>query len=424
MAVDFKFPDLGEGVTEGEIKKLVVKEGDTIKQDQPIAEVETDKAVVEMPSPTAGTVLKIYFREGQVIKVGQVLATIGAEGEAVEPAGPALEGPAPLRPPSVSVVGELPVSEEVVSSVQSAVPAEAGGKILATPAVRKLAKDMNLDISKLKGTGPGGRVTEDDVRAAGKGVAPAAEEKPTVHRVPKFDLYGYVDRLPVRGIRRTTAKKMLESSLSTAPVTVMDDADVTDLVAVRERLKPAIQEERKVHLTFLPFVVKAVVMALKSHPLLNAQMDDEGEEILVKKYWNIGVAVAIEDGLMVPVVKAADQKGLIDMAAEIQDLIEKSQSRKIDLGDLKGGTFTITNYGSLGGTYGTPIINFPEAAILGMGVIRELPVVRDGQIVIRKMMPLSLTFDHRILDGAEATRFLADLMKYLSNPELIMAEQV
>jgi pyruvate dehydrogenase E2 component (dihydrolipoamide acetyltransferase) len=377
-----------------------------------------------MPAPTAGTILKLNFKEGQVVKVGEVLATIGAEGEEIKPPAPAAAPALEPRKPSVSVVGELPEGEAVVSSIQMAEAPSEGKRVLATPAVRKLAKDMGIDLAAVKGTGPGGRVTESDVKSATVPAPPAPEEKPAAKRVPKFDLYGYVDRIPVRGIRRTTAKKMLESSLSTAPVTIMDDADVTDLVAIRERLKPVIQEERKVHLTFLPFIVKAVVMALKNHPLLNSQMDDETEEILVKKYWNIGVAVAIEDGLMVPVVKAADQKGILDVAAEIQDLIEKAQTRKIDLGDLKGGTFTITNYGSLGGTYGTPIINYPEAAILGVGVIRDLPVVREGEVRIRKMMPLSLTFDHRILDGAEATRCLAELMKYLSDPELLLTEQI
>jgi len=416
MPTDFRFPDLGEGVTEGEIKKWLVKEGDLVKPDQAIAEVETDKAVVEMPSPTGGKVLRLYHREGDTVKVGEVLATIGAEGEEAPKVAPKPPEEEVARRPSVSVVGELPEEEIMVSSKPEQVPMAAPTEVLATPAVRKLAKDLGVEISTVRGSGPGGRITEEDVRSSTKPKEPSRPRKQA-----KFDLYGYIDREQVKGIRKSTAKKMMESTLKTAMVTMMDDADVTELVALRERIKAVAMEERKVKLTYMPFIVKAVVMALKNNPYLNSSLDEESGEIIIKRYYNIGVAVASEDGLMVPVVKVADQKEIMDIAAEIEELSRKSSERKIDLGDLKGGTFTITNYGALGGTYGNPIINYPEAAILGVGRIREMPWVKNGQVVPRKVLPLSLTWDHRIMDGAQAAKFMGELVRYLENPELILA---
>lgn len=417
MAVEFKFPDLGEGVAEGEIRKWLVKVGDTVKQDQSLAEVETDKAVVEMPAPTAGVILRLDHQEGDVVKVGEVLAVIGSAGEA--PAAPSAPAPAQAegKRQSVSVVGELPTEEIMVSSRQAAPPAAASSEVKAVPAVRRLAKDLGVDLSQVHGTGPEGRISEEDVRKASRPSPPAAEGK---KGVPKFDLYGWVDRVPVKGVRKVTAKHMMESQARVAAVTAMDDADVTDLVALREKLKEVAQTERNVKLTYMPFIIKAVVQALKAHPLLNSVIDDENEVILVKKYWNVGIAVAIDEGLVVPVVKAADQKDVFDLAEEIRSLADLARDRKLDLADMKGGTFTITNYGIFGSTYGTPIINYPEVAILGTGRITEMPVVRDGQIKVRKILPLSLTFDHRAFDGAEAGRFMTDLKKYLESPELLL----
>ena len=414
MATDFKFPDLGEGVTEGEIKKWLVQEGDAVKLDQPIAEVETDKAVVEMPSPLAGKILKLYRQEGEVVKVGEVLATIGAEGEAVG-IGVSAEPAEMAKRPSVSVVGELPESEAVVSSSSSNATLVETKTVEAMPAVRKLAKELNADLEAIKGTGPNGRITEEDVRTT------SAKMPPKPKRVAKFDLYGFIDREPLKGIRRSTAKKMIEATLKAAQVTMMEDVDVTELVLLRERLKTMAMEQRKVKLTYLPFIIKAVTMALKNNRYLNSSIDEETEEILIKKYYNIGIAVAIEDGLMVPVIKEADAKEFMDLAVEIAELTERAKERKVDLADLKGGTFTITNWGTLSGTYGTPIVNYPEAAILGVGRIREMPWVKDGKIEIRKILPLSLTWDHRILDGAQAANFMNELVRYLENPEIIMA---
>lgn len=410
MGKDFKFPDLGEGVTEGEIKKWLVKEGDTVKKDQSIAEVETDKAVVEMPSPYSGRMGKINFPEGGIVRVGEVLASIddAGEGEAVSDVG------------SVSVVGELPVSEEVVSSTGAEVKVTTSRTIQATPAVRKLAKELQVDLTAIQGTGPQGRVTEEDVRAGQTQQKPPPTVGPKVQ--PKFDIYGWVDRKPLRGVRRSVAKHMLEAQSKAALVTTNEIADVTELVALREKVKQYALEVKEVKLTYLPFIMKAVIAALKKHPYLNSSMDEEAEEIVLKKYYNLGIAVATEEGLLVPVVKAADQKDIFTLALELKTLADAANSRKIDLADLKGGTFTITNYGVIGGTFATPIPNYPEGAILGTGRIQEAPYVVNGEVVVRKLLYLSLTFDHRILDGAEAATFLNDLKQFLENPQLLLMD--
>jgi len=405
MTTEFRFPDLGEGIAEGEVKKWLVKVGDVVSKDQSLAEVETDKAVVEIPSPVAGKVLRLDHKEGELVKVGEVLAVIGEEGEAAQ-----VQAPAPAiveeRPPSVSVVGELPTEEVVVTSAtQKRSPRD----VKAMPAVRKAARDRGVDIVSVQPSGPSGQVVESDLGA-----------RPAARTVPKFDIYGYVDRVPIRGIRRTTAKRMLESQARTAAVTSMEQADVTRLVGMRERLKGPMKEQKGVNLTYMPFIVTAIVRALKLHPLLNSMIDDEREELIIRKYYNIGVAVAIDDGLMVPVIKAADQKSLWELAEEIALLAKSAQERKIDLADLKGGTFSITNYGVFGGTYGTPIINYPETAILGIGRIMDAPLAVDGAVKVRKVLPLSLTFDHRAYDGAVAAKFLRDLVRLLENPEELL----
>lgn len=417
MVVEFKFPDLGEGIAEGEIKKWLVKKGDVIEVDQSLAEVETDKAVVEVPSPSAGKVLDLRFKEGDIVLVGEVLAVIGEEGEKPEKAKPTEK--VVERKPSISVVGELPEAPEEEE------PVEKPKEILATPKVRKLAEELKVEITKITGSGKDGRVLEKDVRAAVEKVVLEPEVKEKVEekkpkKVPKFDLYGWVDRVPVRGVRRTTSKRMVESLQKTAPVTSTEMADVTKLVELRTREKEVVMRTRGVKLTYMPFIVKAVVEALKEHPYLNAVMDDENEEIILKKYYNIGIAVAIEDGLIVPVIKGADQKSIFELAEDVERLAEAANNRTIDIADLKGGTFTITNYGVIGGLFGTPIINYPEVAILGAGAIRDTPMVKDGEVKVRKVIHLSLTFDHRVLDGAEAQKFLNTLVRYLEDPELIL----
>ncbi len=402
MAKQFKFPDVGEGITEGEIVRWLVKEGDKVKEDQPLAEVETDKAIVEVPSPYSGTVLKIYHKEKDIVKVGEALVSIGEKGESpeeVEPEEKAEAGPA--QPPSV--VGDIKESREEIRD------------ILATPKVRKLALELGVDIKSVKGTGPQGRITEEDVRNAKKEEKP--EKKPSVPKVKsKYDFYGSLERIPIRGVRRATAKIMSESVSKAAHVTHCDEADMAELIKIKEGLKPEAQE-KGVKLTYLPFVIKALVEALKLHPLLNATVDDEEDEIIVKKYYNIGIAVDVPDGLIVPVIKMADQKSLFTLAEEIKNLAEAAKERSVDLADLKGGTFSITNVGMLGGEFATPIINYPEVAILATLRIKERARAADGEIKARNTLPLCLSFDHRVIDGAEAARFMNDLIEFLENPE-------
>jgi pyruvate dehydrogenase E2 component (dihydrolipoamide acetyltransferase) len=417
MAFEFKFPDIGEGLTEGEIVRWLVKEGDEVKEGQPLVEVETDKALAEIPSPKTGVILKILAKEKEIIKVGQVIVIIGEEGEAL--AAP------PPRPGSVGVVGELEEAPEEAPSVTvTAEPVKTvlvSEHALATPAVRSLAKEMGVDINKMKGSGPEGRVLEKDVRqfADAKGKPPEPEKKIT--KVKKYDLYGYVDRIPLRGVRRSIAKAMVKSKYTAPHVTTMDEADVTELWKIREKEKKT-AEKKGIRLTILPFIVKAVIAGLSEHPYLNASLDDEHEEIILKKYFNIGVATDTPEGLMVPVVKNAKDKSILQIADELTQLVEKARNRTIDLADLRGGTFTISNYGALGGIYATPIINYPEVAILGVGKMKDTPLVRNGKLVVRKILSLSLSFDHRVVDGGEGARFLNTVIARLEDPDLILLE--
>jgi pyruvate dehydrogenase E2 component (dihydrolipoamide acetyltransferase) len=404
MAKQFRFPDVGEGITEGEVVRWLVKEGDEVKADQTLAEIETDKAIVEMPSPYAGTVLKLHFKEKDVVKVGDVLVTIGAKGEAVPEAGAAAAPPA---------VGRGPAAAQVSGIKGPTSPAVPAGEILATPKVRNLAREVGVDLSSVQGTGPGGRITEEDVRSAKE---KPAEKKLQIKVKSKYDFYGNLERIPLRGVRRATARHMRESLDKAAHVTHCDEADAAGLVALREKMK-AEAEARGVKLTYLPLIVKALIEALKLHPTLNASLDDDEGEIVVKKYYNIGIAVDVPDGLIVPVVKMADQKSVLDIAEEIQNLAKAAKERSLDLADLRGGTFSITNVGVIGGYAATPIINYPEVAILATMKIEDRARVANGAVVVRKTLPLCLSFDHRVNDGAEAARFTKDLIRFLEEPE-------
>ena len=424
MAFEFKFPDIGEGLTEGEIVRWLVKEGDGIKEGQPLVEVETDKALAEIPSPRTGVVLKIMAKEKEIVKVGQVIVVIGEKGEAAAAPAPKPSAP-PSKPKSVGVVGELEEAPEeaaaVVAKVVPMKPAFVSEHALATPAVRALARELGVDINKVQGTGSEGRVLEKDVRQAAEGKAKPVEEVKKPAKVKKYDLYGYVERIPLRGVRRSIAKAMVKSKYTAPHVSAMDEADVTELWQIREKEKK-VAESKGIKLTILPFVIKAVIAGLTEHPYLNATLDDDSEEIILKKYFNIGLATDTPEGLMVPVVKLAKEKSIFELAQESAQLAEKARNRTIDLADLKGGTFTITNYGAVRGIYGTPIINYPEVAILGIGKIQEKPVVRDEKVVIRRILPLSLSFDHRVVDGAEAARFLQTVIARLEDPDLILLE--
>ncbi|GFE56168.1 dihydrolipoamide acetyltransferase family protein [Geobacter sp. AOG1] len=394
MPFEFKLPDLGEGITEAELRRWLVKEGDLIAEHQGIAEVETDKAVVEIPSPKAGRIEHLLRREGELVPVGAALLTIGIEGEE-----------APPRPRSVGIVGELPEAEEV------RVGPEVGKGVLATPAVRALAREMGVDLSGIAGSGPRGSITREDLLTS----TGAASSPP--------DIYGPVERIPLRGVRRTIARNLVASQRQTAFVTGMEEADITELWQLRVR-ETGETHERGIHLTFLPFIIKAVQHALLEHPYLNASIDDTANEIVLKKYCNMGIAVDTPDGLMVPVLRDVARKSVLELAEELDRLGERARARTITLDEMRGSTFTITNYGHFGGTYATPIINYPDAAILGCGRIAERPWVVSGAILIRKILHLSLTFDHRVTDGVDAARFLRKVVRYLEDPGLLFLESV
>ena len=417
MVFEFKFPDVGEGITEGEIVKWLIKEGDKVREDQVIGEIETDKAIVQIPSPKAGTILRIHIKEGGIVKVGETLVTIGETGEKVEVKKEE-------KPKSVGVMGVLEeAKEDIEIPVKKENKVEKVEGVLATPAIRNLAKSLNVNLADIKGSGPGGRITKEDVENATKrsNQEVTKNEVSGIKVTKKYDMFGYVDRIQLKGIRKATAKLMDESHIKAAHVMHSDLIDITHLYEIREKEKVK-AAKKNIKLTYLPFIIKAVIDSLKEHPYLNATLDDSNNEIILKKYYNIGVAVDTEDGLLVPVIKVADSKKILDLAKEIEELAEKARTRKIDLMDLRGGTFTITNVGSIGGLYFVPIINYPEAAILGLGRIHDAPLIVNGKIEIRKVLPISISFDHRILDGAEAARFANKIKELLEDPDEFIIE--
>ena len=412
MAFVFNFPDVGEGIHEGQVVEWLVSEGEVVAVDQPLLKVETDKAVVELPSPRAGTILKLHADADAAIFVGDPLVTIGEAGEdaGVEPAGDA--EPAPEAPSAPPVEAEAPA------------PAVAARRPLATPRTRALARKLGVDLASVQGTGSGGRITDEDVQQAkdGGGSAPdrtAAAAPPAGVSASTVD--GEVERVPITHLRKVIANAMRYSKQHSAHVTHVDEADVTDLMDHYRRAKPVIEERTGVKFTVLPFFIKALVATLKKYPIFNASVDEEQQEILFKKYYNIGIAVDTPEGLIVPVIRDADRKDMVDIAAEVADKAQRARERQLTLDELKGGTCTITNIGPLGGVFATPIINQPELAIVGLHAIKERPEVVDGEIAIRKMMYLSISFDHRYVDGAEAARFMSDLVRLVSQPMLLMA---
>jgi pyruvate dehydrogenase E2 component (dihydrolipoamide acetyltransferase) len=392
--IEFKFPDVGEGIAEGEIVRWLVKVGDTVRAHQPLVEMETDKAVVELPAPSGGVVKELRGEEGETVPVGTVLAVI-------EEGGTKEEKPEE-RNRALGVVGELEEAPEAeaVQTEKSVKPA-AGPQAL--PRDRKLAEELGVELGALHGSGPQGRITEADIRAAQSPEAPAEE------------------RIPLRGVRKAMAKSMAASARSAVHVTIMERADAQSLRDLKER-EHALAERKGVRLTYLSFIVKSLTLSLERFPLLNSTFDEAAGEIVLHKKINIGFAVDTPEGLLVPVIRDIRCRSILDLAAALQDLAIRARERKITPSELKGGTFTISNYGALGGLWGTPITNPPEVAILGVGRIEETAVVRDGQVVVRPVVPLSLTFDHRIIDGATAHRFLNGLIDHIENPDLILLE--
>jgi len=411
MAFVFSFPDVGEGIHEGRVVEWLVAEGDTVAEDQALVKVETDKAVVELPSPHAGTVLRLHAAADAEIFVGDPLVSIGEPGEELSAdAAPAAQ--------------EAPVAAEAAPAAvpEPSAPAQ---RPLATPRTRAMARKLGVDLGQVQGSGAGGRITDSDVERAARGEAPAqaAAAAPAAASpgVAQATAEGEVERVPLTHLRKVIANAMRASKHTSAHVTHVDEADVTDLVAHYRGVKPVIEEQTGVRFTLLPFFIKALVATLQRYPAFNASVDEERQEMIFKKYYNIGVAVDTPEGLIVPVIREADQKDMVALAAEVADKAERARERQLTLDELRGGSCTITNIGPLGGVFATPIINQPELAIVGLHAIKERPEVVAGEIAIRKMMYLSISFDHRYLDGAEAARFMSDMVKMVSEPMLLMA---
>jgi len=447
MSRPFALPDLGEGLTEAEIVAVLVREGDVIAEDAPLLEVETDKAQVEIPSPMGGRVEKIHVSPGQTVKVGTVLVTFADDGASAQPAaaaGDAAHRKPTAAPPRRAAPGQSsPAPAEPSAAPRPpAGPAPAPGPVAATPATRRLARELGVALPGVRGTGPGGRIVDDDVRAAAaragqptavapaeraKPAAPAAPAKPLAGvgleppPLPRFEQWGPVERTPLSHLRRTIAERMTLSATLIPHVTHFDRADITDLDAIITRNLEAARAQG-VTLTLTGFLLKATALALRSHPQFNASLDPAAGEMILKRYYHVGVAVATERGLIVPVLRDVDRKPVLEVARELGALAQRVREGKATLDDLRGGTFTITNIGALGGTAAIPIINYPEVAILGVARARQEPVVRQGQIVPRLILPLTLTFDHRIADGADGARLATDIVQRLEAPERLLWE--
>jgi pyruvate dehydrogenase E2 component (dihydrolipoamide acetyltransferase) len=518
MAYEFKFPDVGEGIQEGRLIKWLIKPGDTIKEDQPVAEVETDKAVVEIPAPKSGVVKQLLYNEKDIMPVGKTIMIIDIANN------PASCKTSTQGQQSTSERSATPITPRIVSTTIATTSRQITTGILATPSVRKYAKDhgidlatiqgsgkhgqillndiqgkqgmmvqptysskptsttrpltsttstpaiiqsttygsftqvlatpstkklareLGLDITTLVGSGRNGLITQEDVQAAAqksRTIPPKSNTHsspvPTLSQIPQsqtgvqaitanhlaakpaITTEQNVQRIPLSMMRLAIARKMVESKTATVPVTHMDEADVTDIVALREKEKDVLAK-KGVKLTYLPFFIKAALIALKEHPYLNAEIDMQRREVILKSYYNIGVATDTPEGLLVPVILDADQKSIVDLAREMQEKAETARQGKITIDEMSHGTFTITSIGSIGGQGFTPVINTPQVAILGIGKIMDKPVVRSGNIVIRKMVTLSVTYDHQLIDGGEAARFLASIIQHIEDPSLLFME--
>lgn len=444
MRYEFKLPDLAEGMVEGELVGWLVAAGENVKAEQPVAEVMTDKATVVIPSPVAGKAVDLPWQAGDIVKVGAVLMVFEAEGAAptqrthaghVMPTDErAAEAPAKaapvVAPVAAPVVAVVPVPET-----------PRGSRALAAPATRRLARELGIDIGEVTGTGPGGRVLPEDVTrhagaasaargqhdaprvvAAVEKAAPVAAKAPAWTPAPRAAGEGGEERQKLRGLRRAIFETMARSKSTAAHFTYVDEVDCEALVAAREKLGAAVKD--KVKLTYLAFIAKATLLTLARFPKMNATVDDQNQEVVLKKYIHLGIAAATEPGLVVPVIRNADKLSLLELAWHIQDLGERAKNNKLRPDELKGSTFTITSLGKLGGLFATPIINHPEVGILGIHQMTKRAVVVEDQIVARQRMNLSLSFDHRLIDGHEGAAFAQEIKRYLETPELMMLEMV
>jgi pyruvate dehydrogenase E2 component (dihydrolipoamide acetyltransferase) len=431
MTFRMELPDIGEGVVEAEVQRWFVAPGDVVKEDQPLVEVMTDKATVVIPSPKRGRIVKLFWSVGDVARVHTPLVEIETDGaQAAAPEAPAVQGEA-ARPAAAARADFGPAPGPVAPGG----PAGAGGhKALATPAVRAMARELGIDVNAVPGTGPGGRVTKDDVsahrtrrnghqRPAGApppAPPPSSSAPPAATRAAQG---AAEERIPLRGVRKRIAENMARSKRTAAHFTFVEQADVTELVRVKERIAEAAQAEG-VKVTFLPLLVKAAVAALKKHPKLNATMDEERSELVLHRRYDIGVASATDSGLIVPVLRGADERSIVDLAREIERLAADTKAGRVRPDDLGRSTFTISSLGALGGLFATPVLNHPEVAILGIHRIRPTPVARDGQVVIRDVMNVSVTSDHRVVDGHEAAAFAYEVIRMLEDPNLLFMRLV
>ncbi|MFP3918579.1 dihydrolipoamide acetyltransferase family protein [Lysinibacillus telephonicus] len=451
MAFEFRMPDIGEGIHEGEIVKWFVKPGDKIQEDDVLCEIQNDKAVVEMPSPVEGTIEEIVVEEGSVAVVGDVIIRIDAPGyenlqfkgddhHQEEQSTATTSAQVQATAEDGSPVEKAPVqgdSEAAPSKNVEIVEATSTKRVIAMPSVRKFARNQGVDIQLVNGTGKNGRILKEDIENFLKGdtATPSAasinakeanvteaKAETTAVNVP-VNLEGEFPetREKMSGIRKAIAKAMVHSKHTAPHVTFMDEVDVTNLVAHRKKFKD-IAQEKGVKLTYLPYVVKALVSTLREFPEFNRSFDDETSEIIQKHYYNIGIAADTEKGLLVPVVKHADRKSIFNISAEINELATKARDGKLTPNEMKGASCSITNIGSAGGQWFTPVINHPEVAILGIGRISEKPIIKNGEIVAAPVLALSLSFDHRMIDGATAQYALNHLKRLLSDPELLLME--
>ena len=444
---EFKLPDIGEGIAEGEIVSWKVKPGQAVKEEDEFVEVMTDKATVTITVPFTGTIAELRCKEGDVVPVGSVIAVIdaGAAGGAAPapapakpaaapaptPAAPkaaAAPAPAPVAPPKPATPPPVPVV------VPAAAPAPAAakpfvqaspGKVLAAPATRRRARELGIDLATVAASGPRGRITNDDLAAASAAPAAAPAGKPAAAGTgaPRFTPVAIApapagrteERVPFRGMRRKIAEAMTRSKYTATHFTYVDDIDVTELAKIRGDAKKAFAD-KGVNITYLPFIMKAVVAAMREFPAMNSSLDEVTNELVIKKYYNFGIATDTDSGLIVPVIKDVDRKSISELAKDLQDLAARTRDGKVTVEDLTGGTFTITNAGNIGGLFATPVINFPEVSILGVHAIKETPVVRNGAIVIGKKMYLSVSIDHRLVDGATGARWMNVIKEHLEQP--------
>jgi pyruvate dehydrogenase E2 component (dihydrolipoamide acetyltransferase) len=421
----FNFPDIGEGLEEGTVLEWYVQTGQTVKAGDLLVKMETDKVAADIPSPKAGTILKLFGGVGDVIHVGHPLVEMkvaGTAGKGDDLVAETSEENAIEEDNAAGVVGTmemadahalLPASDEIVSATSTV---NTAGKSFATPHVRAMARELDLDINQIAGTGPGGRVSREDIEQY-------VSTKSPVEKTVFAQSYEQADVSyePLSQIRKTIARNMINSKHNAAHVTVFEEVEISELIAIREKYKKK-YAERDARLTYLPFIVKATVLALKQHRILNSQMDMENNRMIYKNRYNIGIAMDTPEGLVVPVIKDADRLSVFEITQKITEFGLKAKERKLTLEDMKDGTFTVTNFGSISGIYGTPVINYPQAGILGIGRIVKQPVVKDDQIVIGNVLGLSLTVDHRIVDGGDTARFVKQIIDHLADPVSLLME--